>query len=276
MRVAVAGAGVGGLTLALAVASRGGEAVVCERAPRLRAAGAGVQLGPNAVKALDGLGLGEALRAVAFAPESAEVRQAFGRARAAAHRARRAGRAAVGRALPAGAPRRPAGAAARRRRSRLPDHAAAGRGGAWGRTPAARCGSRTGPSWRPTPPSAPTVCAPRWPRRCTGRRPTLHRPERVARRGPARGGGRRDSARGGGLGRSRAPPRPLPRPRRPRGEPRGGDGGRGLARRLVDRARRPRRAAGGLRRLARPRARAAGRGAGVRRWALFDRPPRRA
>ncbi len=76
MRVAVAGAGVGGLTLALAVAARGGEAVVCERAPRLEAAGAGVQLGPNAVKVLDALGLGAPLRAAAFAPDAAEVRDA--------------------------------------------------------------------------------------------------------------------------------------------------------------------------------------------------------
>lgn len=74
MRVAVAGAGVGGLTAALALASRGVEVVVCEREPFLREAGAGVQLGPNAVKVLDGLGLGGALRAVAFAPEAAEVR----------------------------------------------------------------------------------------------------------------------------------------------------------------------------------------------------------
>ena len=76
MRVAVAGAGVGGLTAALALAERGAEVVVCERAPWLEEAGAGVQLGPNAVRVLDGLGLGPALRAAAFAPEAAEVRDA--------------------------------------------------------------------------------------------------------------------------------------------------------------------------------------------------------
>ena len=74
MQVAVAGAGLGGLTAALALAARRIDVVVCEREPALREAGAGVQLGPNAVRVLDGLGLGGALRACAFAPRAAEVR----------------------------------------------------------------------------------------------------------------------------------------------------------------------------------------------------------
>ncbi len=78
MRVAVAGAGIGGLTLALALRARGIGAVLCEREAVLAEAGAGVQLGPNAVKVLDRLGLGEAVRAAAFRPEAAEIREAGG------------------------------------------------------------------------------------------------------------------------------------------------------------------------------------------------------
>lgn len=76
MRVAVAGAGIGGLCLALALRARGVEAVVCERAGALGEAGAGVQLGPNAVKVMDRLGVGEALRSAASRPEAIEVRSA--------------------------------------------------------------------------------------------------------------------------------------------------------------------------------------------------------
>ena len=76
MRVVVAGAGVGGLALAVACRARGIEATLCERAGELGDAGAGVQLGPNAVKVLDGLGLAAALRAVAFRPDAVEVRDA--------------------------------------------------------------------------------------------------------------------------------------------------------------------------------------------------------
>ncbi len=76
MRVGVAGAGVGGLTAALALHARGLRADVWERAPTLQAAGAGVQLGPNAVRVLDRLGLGEAVRAVGWAPEAIALRRA--------------------------------------------------------------------------------------------------------------------------------------------------------------------------------------------------------
>ena len=78
MRVAVAGAGIGGLALALALRARGAEVVLCERELRLAEVGAGVQLGPNAVKVLDRLGVGDAARAAAFRPEAAEVREAAG------------------------------------------------------------------------------------------------------------------------------------------------------------------------------------------------------
>ena len=68
MRVAIAGAGIAGLTAAIALAERGFEADVYERAPALREIGAGIQLSPNAMAVLDRLEVtghlqGQALRA---------------------------------------------------------------------------------------------------------------------------------------------------------------------------------------------------------------------
>ncbi len=74
MRIVVVGAGIGGLTLALAAAKRYHDVVVLERSPVLAEVGAGVQLSPNATCLLFALGLEPALRAVAFTPEAAEVR----------------------------------------------------------------------------------------------------------------------------------------------------------------------------------------------------------
>ena len=56
------GGGIGGLTAAVALRRAGLEVAVFERAAGLRAAGAGIALWANAVKALRGLGLGDALR----------------------------------------------------------------------------------------------------------------------------------------------------------------------------------------------------------------------
>jgi salicylate hydroxylase len=74
MRVLLAGAGIGGLTAALALAGRGISATVIEASPALGEVGAGLQLSPNATRILFGLGLEAPLRAVAFAPDAAEVR----------------------------------------------------------------------------------------------------------------------------------------------------------------------------------------------------------
>lgn len=76
MRVIIVGAGIGGLTLALALARRGIAATVVERAPALEPVGAGLQLGPNALKVLDRLGVGAAVMAASVGPERAEVRDA--------------------------------------------------------------------------------------------------------------------------------------------------------------------------------------------------------
>jgi 2-polyprenyl-6-methoxyphenol hydroxylase-like FAD-dependent oxidoreductase len=65
MRVVVVGAGLGGLAAAIAVRAAGHDVVVCERAGELRETGAGIGLMPNGVLALDALGLGAQVRAMA-------------------------------------------------------------------------------------------------------------------------------------------------------------------------------------------------------------------
>ena len=70
LRVVIIGAGLGGLAAANALRQRGFDAQVYERAPNLGEVGAGVQLGPNAVKVLRALGLEEALRQHAFEPNN--------------------------------------------------------------------------------------------------------------------------------------------------------------------------------------------------------------
>lgn len=71
--VVVAGAGIAGLTAALAMARAGLRVTVLEQAERLEETGAGIQLSPNATRILLGLGLGEKLSAVAQAPHAIRV-----------------------------------------------------------------------------------------------------------------------------------------------------------------------------------------------------------
>jgi salicylate hydroxylase len=70
IRVAIIGAGLGGLAAAGALRHHGIEVVVYERAPQLGEVGAGIQLGPNAVKVLRALGLERALRPLTAEPAS--------------------------------------------------------------------------------------------------------------------------------------------------------------------------------------------------------------
>jgi salicylate hydroxylase len=66
--VAIIGGGIGGLTAALALRRLGADPIVLEQTGRYGRVGADINLTPNAVKALDGLGLGTVLRARAGRP----------------------------------------------------------------------------------------------------------------------------------------------------------------------------------------------------------------
>jgi len=74
--VAIAGAGIAGLTAALCFAVRGFRVSVLERAEKLEEVGAGLQLSPNATVILKRLGLLDDAESVAVEPRSVELRRA--------------------------------------------------------------------------------------------------------------------------------------------------------------------------------------------------------
>lgn len=74
MRIVVAGAGIGGLSAALALARSGHEVEIVERSNVIGDVGAGIQLSPNAMKGLAALGVAEAVEAVSSEPEALELR----------------------------------------------------------------------------------------------------------------------------------------------------------------------------------------------------------
>jgi len=71
--IVIAGAGIGGLTAALALAAKGFRVTILEKAARLEEAGAGLQLSPNASRVLIGLGLAARLTPHAVAPETLSI-----------------------------------------------------------------------------------------------------------------------------------------------------------------------------------------------------------
>ncbi len=74
LSIAVVGAGIGGLTAALALSAQGHEITLFERRTGFGETGAGIQLSPNASRVLIDLGLGPVLRRVACEPERIVVR----------------------------------------------------------------------------------------------------------------------------------------------------------------------------------------------------------
>ncbi|MBM3529856.1 MAG: FAD-binding protein [Alphaproteobacteria bacterium] len=76
--IIVAGAGIGGLTAALALARCGFRVTLIERAGQIEEAGAGIQLSPNATRVLISLGLADRLRRTAVTPQAVVVNTASG------------------------------------------------------------------------------------------------------------------------------------------------------------------------------------------------------
>jgi salicylate hydroxylase len=73
--VLIAGGGIGGLATALALAHKGIASEVLERESAFSEAGAGIQLGPNAVRGLDLSGAGAHLQRLAFVPHHLAVHE---------------------------------------------------------------------------------------------------------------------------------------------------------------------------------------------------------
>lgn len=73
-KIVIAGAGIGGLCAALALARRNFEVVIYEQSSQLGEVGAGLQLSPNAMHVLEALGVTDEVNAKAFRPASAVMR----------------------------------------------------------------------------------------------------------------------------------------------------------------------------------------------------------
>ncbi|MFJ6937516.1 FAD-dependent monooxygenase [Streptomyces sp. NPDC101132] len=104
-RIIIVGGGIGGLAAALSVSAQGHRVLVLERAPEFAEIGAGIQLAPNGLHALDRLGVGEETRAITVRmdelrfmdgvsgrhvtslPLTEEYRERFGNPYAVVHRA---------------------------------------------------------------------------------------------------------------------------------------------------------------------------------------------
>ena len=69
-RIAIIGAGIGGLAVAGFLEKQGADVIVYEQARKFLRVGAGIQMGPNAVHVLRALGLEPKLRVAAFYSEA--------------------------------------------------------------------------------------------------------------------------------------------------------------------------------------------------------------
>jgi salicylate hydroxylase len=73
-KIVIAGAGIGGLCAALALAKHGFDVAIYEQSSHLGEVGAGLQLSPNAIHVLQALGIADKVKAKAFRPKSAVMR----------------------------------------------------------------------------------------------------------------------------------------------------------------------------------------------------------
>lgn len=74
MKIAIVGAGIGGLTLAVALKKRGIDSHVLEVANEIKAVGAGIWMPPNAMNVLELLGLGEKIKSAGCELNQMDVR----------------------------------------------------------------------------------------------------------------------------------------------------------------------------------------------------------
>jgi salicylate hydroxylase len=72
--ILIAGAGIGGLTAALALARRGHRVTLFDQMEKLEEAGAGIQLAPNATRNLVALGLADRLKSTIVQPSAIRLR----------------------------------------------------------------------------------------------------------------------------------------------------------------------------------------------------------
>lgn len=75
--VLIAGGGIGGLAIALALARKGMASRVLERRPEFSEEGAGIQIGPNGTRVLQDIGAAGALSEQAATPDGLQVRDAL-------------------------------------------------------------------------------------------------------------------------------------------------------------------------------------------------------
>src|SRR5580704_9145819 len=75
--ILIAGGGIGGLAAAYAIACKGIPVRVLEQAPEFKELGAGIQLGPNIFRAVEKIGLKDALLADVWQPGALEMRCAL-------------------------------------------------------------------------------------------------------------------------------------------------------------------------------------------------------
>ena len=71
--ILIAGGGIGGLALAVALARQGRRVTVLEQRRTFETAGAGIQLGPNGVRVLQQLGVAGVLEPMVGVPEAIRV-----------------------------------------------------------------------------------------------------------------------------------------------------------------------------------------------------------